>query len=259
MNSRIRQFPQLLVLAIFVSAHGGVIDEELDQPEPTSESSGEVINMKSLHSEMIGKFEKAQGFGWSRMGHSGVGPGAPLFQDTGKTMNHQLSHFATGDESFDVKLIGLVKNEAGTVYPSAKDLKIQAIKAEETLKAYNIALREKTDIEPKLDDSVKVELLKKIEPLLQAAEPSPPSEIDLRAIRHFRNDPKAAMVTIQEGNKLITHGPIRASQARCAKCHDVEVGELLGLFRYEFPTLDPDFAASLSELRSGWAPLQRPF
>ncbi|MEM1297005.1 MAG: hypothetical protein AAGH89_16690, partial [Verrucomicrobiota bacterium] len=108
-------------------------------------------------------------------------------------------------------------------------------------------------------ESINIELVTKIEPLLQAAEPSPPSQIDLHAIRHFRINPKATLVTVQEGNKLIAHGPIMASQARCAKCHDVEQGDLLGLFRYEFPTLDPDFAASLSELRSGWVPFRRPF
>ena len=63
---------------------------------------------------------------------------------------------------------------------------------------------------------------------------TPPTALDHRAISLFSEQLEAKPQLLRTKGKWIGHGPIRASEARCVKCHEVEKGTLLGVFRYEF-------------------------
>ena len=167
---------------------GGVVEEE-------SENQVVVIPIREIHEEVIQKFVRAMGFGYSRM------------ITVGATKEHQLTHFVRGDESYKVNLIGLVKNPRGSVYESAHDRKNEALQTDKGIDLRGLRLRPKTVL---------------------------PTTLDKRAIALFNESPSASPQLLKKNGKWIGHGPIRATEARCIKCHEVKKDTLLGVFRYEF-------------------------
>lgn len=159
------------------------------------------VPIRKIHEETLQKFVAAQGFGYGRRIVIPKGP---------SNRNHQFTDFMTGDEEFRVALIGLVKNAEGTVYPAAADLKHE-------------------DPQKRL-----VRLLEAGQAGFEEARKDPPSKLDQRAITLFREgDEEAPLIGKVNGN-WVGHGPIRATQDACIKCHEVERGALLGVFRYDF-------------------------
>ncbi|MFT5468723.1 MAG: hypothetical protein ACI8UO_003835 [Verrucomicrobiales bacterium] len=191
--------PTILITSLLMGSlfplNAGVPGEEpLFEEEPE-------IPIEKIHSETLKKFIEAQGFGYSRKISIPKGPG---------DRNHQFTDFMKGDEGFRVALIGLVKREAGTVYPAAADFKEET--NEEGLQRF-LELGQKGFEESSED---------------------PPDDLDNHAIEVFREGQKDAPLTGKVDGNWTAHGPIRATQESCMKCHDVERGTLLGVFRYEF-------------------------
>ncbi len=61
----------------------------------------------------------------------------------------------------------------------------------------------------------------------------PASGVDLLALETFEEDQSARRDFHLDGESVLGYGPLRAT-ASCAKCHGVEEGTLLGMFRYRF-------------------------
>ena len=68
----------------------------------------------------------------------------------------------------------------------------------------------------------------------EEARKDPPSQLDERAIKLFRDGNEETPLIGKVDGNWVGHGPIRATQDACIKCHDVERGALLGVFRYDF-------------------------
>lgn len=189
-------------LLLFVSFLGtfvlmaGVLEEE---PEPKQV----VIPIESIHKDVTTRFIKSLGFGFSRM---------IRLDNSARSRDHQLSYFVSGNEGFQVNLIGLVNDEQGGVYKSARELKEETKKLDQ--KQFALTLIDPAKVKPKT---------------------TKPTPLDKRAITLFRDNSKAGPVLLKSGDKWIAHGAIRATEAKCIKCHEVEKDALLGLFRYEFP------------------------
>jgi hypothetical protein len=62
---------------------------------------------------------------------------------------------------------------------------------------------------------------------------TPANEADLAALKILEADPESRRHFRVDGDAIISYGPLRAT-ASCAKCHGVEEGTLLGMFRYRF-------------------------
>lgn len=209
-DGRMKSFTILLLLSLPGSlvTVAGLVEEEPDQEEAA-------IPIESIHEEVTRKFTKALGFGVSRM----IVPNRIMLPE-GRTGNHHLSYFLKGYEGYQVNLIGLVNDEQGAVYQSAAELKKKAQKQNpEKENAIALALLTSPKVKPKT---------------------TPPTTQDKRAIAHFQVDPGEKPVLMKSGTKWIAHGPIRATEAKCMKCHEVQKGELLGLFRYEFTAAKKD-------------------
>ena len=184
-----------LVLAVGTAfLIGGVVTEELEPAEPE-------IPIAEIHEEVTTKFINAMGFGFSRIISSKT-------RKPGTTFNHQLTYFIEGSEEYKVNLIGLVKNPKGRVYISASEQ------------------NERHPKEPNSELSFKVKEL--------TPRTTPPTALDNRAIDLFNEQLEAKPQLLKTKGTWIGHGPIRATKARCIKCHEVEKGTLLGVFRYEF-------------------------
>lgn len=173
---------------------GGVVSEDLEPVAPE-------IPIGKIHEEVTSKFIRAMGFGFSRMVSS-------KSRKPGTTSNHQLTYYIEGTESYKVNLIGLVKEPRGRVYLSAAEQ------------------NEKQQGTSKLELNLQVKEL--------VPETTPPTSLDKRAIALFSEQLDAKPQLLKTKDKWIGHGPIRATEARCARCHEVEKGTLLGVFRYEF-------------------------
>ena len=66
------------------------------------------------------------------------------------------------------------------------------------------------------------------------------------ALEALEADPESRRHLRVEGDSIISYGPLRAT-ASCAKCHGVEPGTLLGMFRYRFD-LQPDTRTALAAI-----------
>ncbi|MEM7013126.1 MAG: hypothetical protein AAF585_16765 [Verrucomicrobiota bacterium] len=196
----------LLIPAMILSLstlNAGVPDDGPLFPEETPD-----IPISEIHDQTLQSFIHANGFGRSRKINLPTGPANNA---------HYFTNFVTGDEGYRVALVGLVKTKEGQVYPAAADVKNQT--EEERRKHLQRLLTQSLD--QGFDE----------------ASQDPPDRLDKRAIAIFRDaEPSGKedepLIGKVDG-KWFAHGSIRA-QASCAKCHEVEEGTLLGLFRYEF-------------------------
>lgn len=216
----------ICTLAIFLIVGTAIL--WFSRGDENAEITKRAIPLAHIHEEVTQKFIKAMGFGFMRRVSYELSPDGEATATTPK--DHEWFKFATGNEPYQVNLIGLVNDPDGSVYQSTYEIK-RRIKDRAT---------NRQEIESK-DDKVKSITIPNLEfsdhfllGLTHMPEIIAQTNLDKNAIAAFTKNPMGKPYLQKENGIWIGYGSIRATEAKCIKCHEVENGALLGLFRYEF-------------------------